>query len=359
MKTFKPSSEPIVALEAENLDDFFPPPQQQEYVSALLRRGGLTRRRAECFVRLWAYLLLKQSLRSPQSTLKPLTHLHPTDDLVSCTHREAAELFYGNQNRGSDRAAGMMIDQLVALGLLEKRFDGQTLCLKIRPLPELKVSAKPTEPIILQPDSFNPRTDAIPVAGLIRQTYAMAAEDTPASPQRIARILRQWALEYPLGLRVLRRCDNLNPVGVAILYPTAHESEEIFARPPSKSFYLTSNLEVDPVKMAPIGDPNCLSIYIRAWIIDPAFLQHQYICEFLCDMQHTLMQMQADFPNLCDLYSPVIHPLYEELRIALGFQKTCEDRMPFYWAYLSLDRYLDLDIEQALTSFKLAHTPTH
>lgn len=357
MKSFKLASEPIVPLETEYLNQFFPPEQQQKYVSALLERGGLTRRRAECFVRLWAYLLLKQSLRSPQQPITPLTQLHPTDDLVSCTHREAAELFYGDQNRGSDRAAGMMIDQLVALGLLEKRFDGQTLCLKIRPLPELRVAAKRLEPIVLKPDSFNPRTDAIPVAGLIRQTYAMAAEDTPASPQRIARILRQWAQSYPLGLRVLRRCDNLNPVGVAILYPTAHDSEEIFSRPPSKSFYLTSNLEVDPVKMAHLGDPNCLSVYIRAWIIDPTFLQHQYICEFLCDMQQTLTQMQADFPNLCDLYSPVIHPLYEELRIALGFQKTCEDRMPFYWAYLSLDRYLALDIEHALTSFKLAHTP--
>lgn len=357
MKSSTPGSESIAVLEAENLDTFFPPQQQQEYVSALLERGGLTRRRAECFVRLWAYLLLKQSLGSPQPTLRPLTQLHPTDGLVSCTHREAADLFYGNQNRGSDRAAGMMIDQLVALGLLEKRFDGQTLCLKIRPLPELKVSAKRTEPIILQPDRFNPRTDAIPVAGLIRQTYAMAADDTPASPQRIARILRQWAQTYPLGLRVLRRCDNLNPVGVAILYPTAHHSEEVFARPPSKSFYLTSNLEVDPVEMADVGDPNCLSVYIRAWIIDPTFLQHHYICEFLRDMQQTLTQMQADFPNLCDLYSPVIHPLYEELRIALGFQKTCEDRMPFYWAYLSLDRYLALDIDQALTSFKLAHSP--
>jgi hypothetical protein len=355
MKSFKPSSDLNLALEPENLDQFFSAEHQQEYVSALLERGGLTRRRAECFVRLWAYLLLKESLRSSQSTLSPLTQLHPTDSLISCTHREASELFYGNQNRGSDRAAGMMIDQLVALGLLEKRFDGQTLCLKIRPLPELKVSSKRTEPIILKPDRFNPRTDAIPVAGLIRQTYAMAAEDTPASPQRIARILRQWAQEYPLGLRVLRRCDNLNPVGVAILYPTAYDSEEIFSRPPSKSFYLTSNLEVDPVKMAHPGDPNCLSIYIRAWIIDPAFLQHDYICEFLRDMQQTLTQMQMDFPNLCDLYSPVIHPLYEELRIALGFQKTCEDRMPFYWAYLSLDRYLALDIEQALTSFKLAH----
>jgi hypothetical protein len=359
MKPFKPTPESVPGIEAEDLDRCFSPQHQQEYVSALLERGGLTRRRAECFVRLWAYLLLKQQGRSPTSPQPPLSELHPTEALVSCTHREAADLFYGNQNRGSDRAAGMMIDQLVALGLLEKRFDGQTLCLRIRPLPELKVSAKPPAPIVLKPDSFNPRTDAIPVAGLIRQTYAMAyvqAESTPASPQRIARILRQWSQDYPSCLRVLRRCDNLNAVGVAILYPTSQESEDVFSRPPNKSFYLTSNLNDDPVKMAPLGDPDCLSIYVRAWIIDPAFLQHRYICEFLNDMQQTLTQMHGDFPNLCDLYSPVIHPLYEELRIALGFQKTCDDR-PFYWAYLSLDRFLALDIEQALVNFKLAHNP--
>lgn len=342
-------------LEPSVLDTFFSREQQNNYVLALLGRGGLTRRRAEYFVRIWAYLLLKQE-QEVNRPLQPLSQLVPTEQLVSCTHREAAELFYGNKERGSDRAAGMMIDQLVALGLLEKRFDGQTLCLKIRPLPELAISPKSEGLLQLQADDFNPRTDAIPIAGLIRQTYAMAADDTSIAPQRIARILRQWGNDYPTGLRVLRRCDNLNPVGVSILYPTASDSEDVFSRPPAKSFYMTSNLEVDPVKMAQPGDKNCVAVYIRAWLLDPAYLKRPYICELLQDTQTALKQMLADYPNLCDLYSPVIHPLYEELRMALGFQKTCEEHRPFYWVYLSLDRYLELDIEQAISTLRLGET---
>ncbi len=353
MSSLRSIPEPPDFLEPGQLDQLFSPAHQRDYIAMLLGRGGLTRRRAECFIRLWAYLLIKQQQSSNASPLQPITQLASTNGLVSCTHREAADLFYGNRERGSDRAAGMMIDQLAALGLLEKRFDGQTLCLQIRPLPELTAAPKSDAPILLHSDSFNPRTDAIPVASLIRQTYAMAADDQSVSPQRIARILRQWAQEYPKGLRVLRRSDNLNPVGVAILYPTTRESEDAFSRPPSKSFYLTSNAEVDPIKMALPGDANCMAVFIRAWAIEPSYLKRPFICEFLKDTQQTLITMQADFPNLCDIYSPVIHPLYEEMRMALGFQKTCEDHRPFYWIYLSLDRYLALDIEERIATMRL------
>jgi hypothetical protein len=338
--------------EPGNLEYFFPQDHQRRYVTKLMGLGGITRRRAEYFVRLWAYLLLKQAHDLDPQKLEPLDTLRPTEGLVSCTHREAAELFYGQRERGSDRAAGMMIDQLAALGLLEKRFDGQTLCLRIRPLPELIKTEETELPAKLLPDQFNPRTDAIPIANLIRQTYAMAADDSAISPQRIARILRQWFQIYPTGLRVLRRADNLNPVGVAILYPTASQSEEVFSRPPGKSFFLTSNLEVDPVAMAEVGDKNCMAVYLRAWLIDMNYLQRQHICAFQKDTQETLRQMQVDFPSLCDLYSPVIHPLYEELRMLLGFQRTCEEHRPFYWIYLALDRYLELNIDNALANLK-------
>jgi hypothetical protein len=348
MSSLKTNAEPLANLEPEKLDQFFSKTQQNEYVARLLGRAGVTRRRAEYFVRLWAYLSLKQAFHANQFSLQPLTDLQPTEELISCTHREAAELFYGNRDRGSDRAAGMMIDQMVNLGLIEKRFDGQTLCLKVHPLPELLVPANPDQRVHLQADHFNPRTDAIPIAGLIRQTYAMAADDSTIVPQKMARILRQWAIEYSTGLRVLRRTDNLNPVGAAILYPVASESENVFSRSPNKSFYLTSNLDEDPVKRAQPGDPLCMAIYIRVWIIDIPYLEKKYICEFLKDTQATLTQMQADFPNLCDLYSPVIHPLHEDMRRKLGFQKTGEEHRPFYWSYLSLDRYLALDIDQAL-----------
>jgi len=352
MRTFEPTPNPLTRPDPGAIEDLFPADKQQAYVSMLLGRGGLTRRRAEYFVKLWVYLTLKQRQAQGESLATPLEQLAPIATLVSCTHREAAELFYGNQERGSDRAAGMMIDQLAALGLLEKRFDGQTLCLGVRDIPELAAPQKSNTPLQLTADTFNPRTDAILVAGLIRKTYAMAADDSSVSPQRIARILRQWSLQYPLGLRVLRRCDNHNPVGVAILYPTASESEDIFSRPPARSFYMTSNAEIDPVVMAQPGDPDCMAVYVRAWIIDVAYLQPQHICEFQKDTQQALRQMQADYPSLCDVYSPVIHPLYEELRLALGFQKTCEDHRPFYWAYLSLDRFLALDIEQTLSTLQ-------
>ncbi len=342
-------------LTPAHLDRWFSRDQQTTYVGLLQGRGGLTRRRAEYFVRLWAYLLLKQQCLAQQA-VQPLQELRPLDELVSCTHREAAEVFYGEQERGSDRAAGMMIDQLVTLGLLEKRFDGQTLCLRVRPLPELAITPKVEVPVELLVEQFNPRTDAIPIAGLIRQTYAMAADDSSISLQRIARILRQWSQAYPLGLRVLRRCDNHNPVGISILYPTAIASEDVFSRPPVKSFYLTTNVDTDPVELAKPGDPDCMSVYVRAWLLDPGYLKPPYLGLLLKDTQSTLAEMQADFPNLCDIYSPVIHPLYEELRIVLGFQKTCEEHRPFHWVYLSLDRYLALDIDQALSQLQFGRS---
>jgi hypothetical protein len=131
------SRNPVDKIEPEFLDHFFSPDQQRTYVAMLLQRGGITRLRAQYFVRLWAYLCLKQQQEKGIHPVPLLTSLHPLEDAVACTHREAAELFYENQDRGSDRAAGMMIDRLVGLGLLEKHFDGQTICLKVRAIPEL------------------------------------------------------------------------------------------------------------------------------------------------------------------------------------------------------------------------------
>jgi hypothetical protein len=60
----------------------------------LIGRVGLTRRRAECFVRLWTYLLLKQQQELGDVLRQPLTQLQVPKGFVACTHREAAELFY-------------------------------------------------------------------------------------------------------------------------------------------------------------------------------------------------------------------------------------------------------------------------
>ncbi|WP_431659791.1 hypothetical protein [Pantanalinema rosaneae] len=350
----KSSSESPQSIEPEVLDRFFSPEQQRRYVRMLLERGGLTRRRAECFVRLWAYLLLKHQQDTAVAALHPLTQLYPLDRLVACTHREAAELFYGDQDRGSDRAAGMMIDRLVALGLIEKRFDGQTLCLQVRSLPELADPPVPIATVTLTVDNFNPRTDTIPLANLVTRTYAELIKDNAFVSHKIARSFRSWAQRYARGMRVLRRSDNQNPVGICILYPVTSTSEFNFFQAPSKSFYLTTDNETDPFQMAVSGDPDCTSVYIRAWVIESQFLSVDNLCLLLEDTKQTLVQMQSDFPNLCDLYSLIVHPLYEELRLKLGFQKTCPDNQrSYHWIYLALDRFLELNIPQALASLKL------
>jgi hypothetical protein len=65
--------------------------------------------------------------------------------------------------------------------------------------------------------------------------------------------------------------------------------------------------------------------------------------------------MQQDYPNLCDLYAIILHPVHDEVRLALGFQKTCEDtQMPLYWVYEAIDRFIALDVRQALANLKLA-----
>ena len=349
----------VPSLKPELLDHWFSVQQQQHYVSLWMGRVGLTRRRAECLVQLWAYLSLKHKSQLNQLPKAPLTELETLEGLVPCTHREAAELFYGKTERGSDRAAGMMIDRLAALGLIEKKFDGHTICIGIRPLPPPPPPRNPSLPEVFA-DAFNPRTDTIPIANLLARNYSWMDKDSSAiAPHKIAKILRCWAQQYPKGMRVLRRSDNLTAVGINILFPVASESEVNFFLPPTKSLYLTTSTEVDPFKIATPGDPDCTSIFVRSWMIDPPYMKRQQMYEFLEDGRQTLIAMQADFPNLCDIYALAIHPIYEELQPAIGFHKTCQAAQSLlYWTYQPVDRYLALDLKQAVANLKLDLFPS-
>jgi hypothetical protein len=335
-------------MDIEELNTWFPVEQQQQLVARLVMRVGLTRVRAECFVRLWIYVLLKQS----RSQLKPpLSALTFPQGAVVCTLREAAALFYGDRDQGSDRAAGMMLDKLAALGLITKFFDGNTTQIEIQPVLELLSPAGSDTAIAVNVDQFDPRCDAIPIANLLATNYNWMNRNTEAVPHRITGLLRSWANHYNQGMRVLRRCDNLNPVGIYVLYPTASQSDVKFFSSPTKGLHLSAVNEVDPFQMAVPGDPTCVSVFIRSWMIDPAYPNPAYVITFLQDAQQTLRHMQQDFPNLCDLYLLVIHPQYEALPSALGFQKTSREASPsVYWMYLALDRYLALDIPTLLKS---------
>ncbi|XWK86977.1 MAG: hypothetical protein U7127_22640 [Phormidium sp.] len=345
-------------MNPESLEKWFPIEQQRSYVSMLVKRGGgLTKRRAEYFVRLWAYLLVKQLEESGRRLVQPLTKLELPQGWVSCTHREAAEVFYCKKERGSDRSAGMMIDELAKLGLIEKQHDGNSVCIQITPWSELLDPPQSVESVELIIDDFNPRTDAVPVANLIDRHYVQTAKDATATPHQITRTLRDWAKQYSTGMRVLRRSDNLHPVGISIVYPTVKESEANFFLPPGKTRFFTSDMQNEPFKMAVPGDEDCSSAFIRAWLIDNPYMEYETICDFVEDLQKTLVKVQVDFPNLCDLHSVAINPFAGEISRVLGFQRTYQDTQRLiYRIYIPIDRFLALNVRQTLSGLKLQPT---
>lgn len=349
-------------MNPEFIDQWFSIEQQRIYISKLVGRVGLTRRRAECFVRLWVYLLLKHQQESGIRLKQPLTQLEIPEGFVACTHREAAELFYCNQEKGSDRSAGMMLDKLLQLGLLEKQFDGNCLY-QIRALPSLVSSQTPKAPAKIIVDAFNPRTDAVPVASFLARNYNWMSNNTTSIPHKITKLLRQWAEQYPLGMRVLRCSETFHPVGFYLLYPTLSECEVNFFLPPSKSFHLSSASEIDPLKMATPGNPNChkdsvTSVLVRSWVIDSPYKNWENVRLFLQDVQKTLVRMQVDFPNLCDFYAIVIHPQYEKLATSLGFQKIGTDpKSSIYWMYTAVEQFLSLDIAEVVAKMEFG-SPT-
>ena len=337
-------------MDISQLNEWFPYQQQQPIIEQLSHRVGLTRIRAEYFLRLWIYLLIKQQSAQPSSQIQPpLQQLELLSEAVSCSHSEAASLFYAGKDEGSDRSAGMMLDKLAALGLIKKHFDGNTTRIEIQPIALTKAIITPPKAersLSLHLDNFDPRCDAVPVANLLAVNYSWMNRSLDIVPHRITRLLRKWAKQYPTGMRVLRRTDNQNPVGFYLLYPTAAESELSFSSSPAKGLHLTSLEEEDPFTLAEPGDEDCTAVFIRSWMIDPVYLE-DYRVPLLQDAQETLKRMQQDFPNLCDLHTLIIHPSYETMAIALGFQEIGQHLSrdtQLCWMYQALDRYLSLDI---------------
>jgi hypothetical protein len=336
----------LFPFEAEKLHQWLPEAQYHHYLGLLMARVGMTRRRADCFLRLWLYLVLKEGSQRQTLPKPPLKSLKFPRGWVECSCREAAEVFYSDKDRGSDRSAGMMLDKLVALGLIRKQFDGNCSQIEIQPIPDLLTAAAETAIPEVVPDSFDRRSDAVPIANLLATNYNWLNRNAETVPYRIANILRDWADQYATGMRVLRRCDNQNPVGFYALYPTTRECEIKFFAPPSQGLHLSQVTEVDPFAMALPGDEQCRAVFVRSWMIEKPY-QPQAQAAFLQDAQHTLEAMRHDFPNLMDLYTLIIHPSYAELAYALGFQKTSADpKLPLYWMYQALDRFLDLNIPE-------------
>ncbi|MEM9151689.1 MAG: hypothetical protein AAGB19_14710 [Cyanobacteria bacterium P01_F01_bin.3] len=335
-------------VDSANFDECFPKPLQQTYIERLIGRVGLTRRRAECFVRLCAYLWLKEQESINLEPQVPIQALKPPKSWVVCTCEEAAQLFYSGRERGSKRSAAMMLDKLKALNLLQKRSDGNTLNLKIPGLPELLEEAVTEVMDQLTSDAFKPERDTIHVAQLLESNYQWMNTTAAIVPLRIAGLLRDWAAYYSKGMRVLRRLDNGVPVGFYLLYPTTRKSEEYFFRPASMGLHLSGLSDQDPFELAQPGDTLCRSVFVRSWMIDERYRDESQAM-MLKDAQKSLKLMQQDFPNLWDMYTLVIHLNYENLARYLGFQKiTTDSQSSMYWAHLAIATFLERDIPDQL-----------
>jgi hypothetical protein len=330
----------------ESLEKWLSKELYQHYITAVMQRVGMTRRRAEYFLKLWLYLFLKDCQVRELNIKPPLKELVAPQSWIECSCREAAKLFYEDDERGSDRSAGMMLDKLADLGFIKKYFDGNCTQIQIQFIPELSPQLNTKSIIGTTVDVFDPQNDAIPIANLLASNYNWLNRNVETVPYRITNILREWSQQYGTGMRVLRRNDNQNAVGFYALIPIAKESEIKFFNPAKQGLHLSRVTEVDPFILAKAGDENCRSLFVRSWIIDRDFREQSQI-DFLQDSQLTLAQIKQDFPNLWDMYLLLIHPSYEQLSKALGFQKHgLESKTSVYWMYQSVNRFLALDMKK-------------
>ncbi len=343
------------ALKPNEVEEWFPLDVQTKYIEHIVHQPGLkiTLRQATYFVRLWGYgyLMQRGMDHAPISTLKRQV------SSFYCSHRDAADLFY-TQTQGTHRAAGQMLDKLASKNLLRRgEADGVATRLSLN-IPHSFEIVEDDEDDTFYPDSFDPRNDSTLVANILENVYSYDSERPESMLHSIKRGLRQWARQYPEGLRVLRRSSNKEPIGFAALLPAHPDSEEKFDLSPSRSLHL-SRLDVreeDPIKIATKGDPDCYTVFVRSWQIQFNVWTYENACEFIKDSQMTLRNMRDNFPNLSDLYTIAIHPLSEDFALTLGFRMTKADPdSSLRWLYMPLDRFLELDYEDLLLNFDYSH----
>lgn len=343
------SSDPI---KPQDVGQWFPPEIQKTYVEHIVSQSGLniTPLQAHYFVKLWGYAYVKQY--GPDSV--PISTLTRQVSSFYCSHSDAASLFYGEEPLGSPRSAGHMLDKLASKSLLRRgNIDGFTTRLSLNIPRSFELPSEDYSETFYT-DTFDPRNDAPLVASFLENLYIYDPERPESIQHNLKKGLRQWARQYPDGLRVLRRTSTREPVGFTAFFPIHPVSERIFDMDPKMSVYLSrmDALQEDPVKMAEKGDPDCYVAYMRIWQIMPVIWSYDAACLMVKDSQETLREMLECFPNLSDIYTMAIHPLLEEFALTLGFQSMLSSSdSSLRWLYMSLDRLLDVDYEDVLLNF--------
>lgn len=339
-------------LKPNNVEEWFPLDIQKQYIEHIVNQPGLkiTLRQATYFVRLWGYgYLMHHGIEHA-----PINMLNRHISSFYCSHSDAADLFY-TQTSGTPRAAGQMLDKLASKNLLKRgEADGVATRLSLNIPQNFELPKKENNNDTFFPDAFDARNDATLVANFLEKVYSYDPERPESMLHNIKRGLRQWARQYPNGLRVLRRSSTQEPVGFAAFLPAHPDSEEKFDLSPSRSLHLSrlNTREDDPIQVATKGDPDCYTVFVRSWQIEPNVWTYETACAFIKDSQITLRELQNDFSNLSDIYTIAIHPFLEDFAITLGFRATKADpSSSLRWLYMPLDRFLQLDYEDVLLNF--------
>ncbi|MEM9486719.1 MAG: hypothetical protein AAGA83_23855, partial [Cyanobacteria bacterium P01_F01_bin.116] len=294
-------------LKPEKVDTWFPPEFQKRYTNHLIGKSGLTPTQARHFVRLWGYGHLQQY--GPEQI--PITVLKRKIDGFLCSHGDASKLFYAEENKGTPRSAGLMINKFVSKKLIRREtFNGTTSILKLR-IPQVFDLPDEGKSEEVYTDLFDPRNDTPIVARFLEELYSYDGERPQALSFTIQQGLRHWAKRYPQGLKVLRRCKaSQQPIGFFAIAPIHPKSARNFCMPPKYSRHLSRldpDLE-DPIELATPGDPDCYIAYIRSWQIRPDLWTHDNAFKLLEATKNTLRCMQKDYPGLSEIYSMNIHP---------------------------------------------------
>lgn len=347
-----------MSLSPNDVQTWFPAALQQRYVDHILMQSNshagsvkLTHVQAQHLVRLWGYAYIKQH-GIVQSPIKALSR---RVDSFFCSHSEAASLFYAERDGGGTaRSAGLMLRTFESKSLIQcESSKGSPTKIRLNiPHPFDLPAEDPKGDVV--PDAFRPRLDASTLANLLTVLFHYDAERAQVFEHDLNRVLREWFKRYPKGLRVLRQVKSKKPIAVVTAFPVHPESGEKFGLPPSESLYLNRIRQraADPIQFAEPGCLDCYVAYIRCWHIKPGWWSPKTVLQLLQETRSMLQQMHQDFPELCDVYSIVLHPHHEDFAVRLGFDITRTDpQMSQSWAHIALDRFFELNPTVLLQDF--------
>lgn len=351
------------------VDVWFPPHYRQPYVEYLIGISvdttlpAFTPSRADYFVRLWGYGQIQQDPKAA-----PIEFLNSDIRPFRCSHREAADLFYGKDQK-EERSAGNMLNEFRRMRFARRKsFQGAknrsivTLDnLERLVLPNHKESEEHHQKNKIYVDQFNSRNDRGDVAPFIEDLYALdpnlsKSDDVQRS---IEGGLKAWSKRYPHGMRVMRQKNKETgkpeeTIGLVAVFPVhVEESEDVFYKSPRSSFYLGTFIKgmEDPIKYAKKGD-SCESACIRCWQLRRDQWTFENALMLFTETQNILRKMYQEHSDLENVYSIPIHETLKEFALSIGFKlKRTKNPQDLYWLHIALDRFLEIDGKKALNNF--------